>query len=62
MIEPTYILGFIGAATIVVTVLAVGTFAAAGLIFTGERKKAETPVRRPAATPARTGHRHGHAI
>lgn len=36
MIELNYILGFIGAATTVVSVLVIGTFASAGLIFTGD--------------------------
>ncbi len=38
MTEPTYVLTFIAAATTVATVLVLGTFAAAGLIFNGERK------------------------
>ncbi|MDI6912143.1 hypothetical protein [Nocardioides sp.] len=63
MLEPTYVLGFLGAAITVATVLVVGTFAAAGLIFSGRRRGTKaSATRRPAAGPAaRAGHRHGHA-
>lgn len=50
MIELNYILGFIGAATAVVSVLVIGTFASAGLIFTGDHHR---PHHRP--------HFHPHA-
>jgi len=54
MTEPTYVLAFIAAATTVATVLTVGILAAAGLIFTGERKARNTRYA-TGATAERTG-------
>lgn len=44
MIEPTYALGLLGAISAVATMLVVGTFASAGLIFNGERKTRTAPA------------------
>lgn len=65
MTEPMYALGLLGAIAAVMTMLVVGTFAAAGLIFNGEHKTPKatpSPARRPDAPAAPVVSQDGQAV
>ena len=63
MLEPTYVLGFLGAAITVATVLGGGRSPAGAFISGGGPwgSPAPAPGGRPPGPAARAGHRHGHA-